>query len=95
MDSKKRKSLQRELQAVEDIYAGTLDWLELGELRSWVEAGNSPYENPERVVHEDGTLFDFIEWHRAAQWTTVIEPLDVQGVKRRFKIPSYCKYTAN
>ena len=36
MDSKKRKSLQRELQAVEDIYAGTLDWLELGELRSWV-----------------------------------------------------------
>ena len=62
MDKIKRKALQRELKAVEDAYAGTLDWLELGELRSWVEAGNSPYENPEQVIHEDGTFFDFIEW---------------------------------
>ena len=45
MDKIKRKALQRELKAVEDAYAGTLGWLELGELRSWVEAGNSPYEN--------------------------------------------------
>ena len=43
MDKIKRKALQRELKAVEDAYAGTLGWLELGELRSWVEAGNSPY----------------------------------------------------
>ena len=58
MDRKNKKDLQRELRAVEDAYAGTLNWLELGELRSWVEAGNSPCENPEQVIHEDGTFFD-------------------------------------
>ena len=41
-------------------YRGSLDWLEEGELRSWVEAGNSPYTNPEGVIHEDGIQFDFI-----------------------------------
>ena len=40
---------------------------ELGELRSWVEAGNSPFSNPEQVDHEDGTPFDFIAWHRSAR----------------------------
>lgn len=74
MNNHKRKALRRELKAVEELYAGTLDWLELGELRSWVEAGNSPYENPEQVLHEDGTSFDFIEWHRAARWVTVRTP---------------------
>ena len=39
----KRKALQRELKAVEDAYAGTLGWLELGELRSWVEAEELVY----------------------------------------------------
>ena len=72
---KKKNSLQRELKAVEETYAGTLDWLEQGELRSWVEAGNSPYKNPEQVIHEDGTFFDFIEWHRTARWVTVMQPL--------------------
>jgi len=81
MDKIKRKALQRELKAVEDAYAGTLDWLELGELRSWVEAGNSPYENPEQVIHEDGTFFDFIEWHRTARWVTVREPLDLRDLR--------------
>lgn len=83
MNNQKRKALRRELKAVEDLYAGTLDWLELGELRSWVEAGNSPYENPEQVIHEDGTPFDFIEWHRAARWVTVRTPLDVPGASDR------------
>ncbi len=83
MDNKKRKTLQRELKAVEDAYAGTLDWLELGELRSWVEAGNSPYENPEQIIHEDGTFFDFIQWHRAARWVTVREPPDIPGFSAR------------
>ena len=78
MDKIKRKALQRELKAVEDAYAGTLDWLELGELRSWVEAGNSPYENPEQAIHEDGTFFDFIEWHRTARWVTVRGPFDLR-----------------
>ena len=83
MDRKNKKALQRELKAVEEAYAGTLGWLELGELRSWVEAGNSPYTNPERITHEDGTFFDFIEWHRAAQWVTVREPLDIEGPSDR------------
>lgn len=83
MDKIKRKALQRELKAVEDAYAGTLDWLELGELRSWVEAGNSPYENPEQAIHEDGTFFDFIEWHRTARWVTVREPLDLRELSDR------------
>lgn len=77
MDRKRKKSLQEELKAVEETYAGTLDWLELGELRSWVEAGNSPYENPEQVSHEDGSFLDFIEWHRTAHWVTVVEPVPV------------------
>ena len=77
MDKKKRKTLKQELKAIEKHYAGTLDWLELGELRSWVEAGNSPYENPEQILHKDGTFFNFIEWHRSAQWVAVTEPLDV------------------
>ena len=67
MGKKKRKTLLRELKAVEEAYAETLDWLELGELRSWVDAGNSPYENPEQVIHKDGSFFDFIEWHRATR----------------------------
>lgn len=69
----KRQRLQRELQAVERTYAGTLGWLEMGELHSWVEAGNSPFTNPEQVIHEDGTSFDFIEWHRSARWVTATE----------------------
>lgn len=83
MDKKKRKALQQELKAVEDAYAGTLDWLELGELRSWVDAGNSPYENPEQVIHEDGTSFDFIEWHRTARRVTIRETLDAPGLSDR------------
>lgn len=73
---KKRLRLQRELKAVEETYAGTLDWLEHGELHSWVEAGNSPFTNPEQVIHEDGTPFDFIEWHRSARWVTVTAPFE-------------------
>lgn len=72
----KKRRLQRELEAVEETYQGTLDWLEQGELHSWVEAGNSPFTNPEQVIHEDGTLFNFIEWHRSARWVTVTEPLE-------------------
>ena len=83
MDKKHKKALQRELKAVEDTYAGTLDWLGLGELRSWVEAGNSPYENPDQIAHKDGTFFDFIEWHRTAQWVTVSEPLETPEVSDR------------
>ncbi len=45
---KKRHRLQRELKAVEKIYAGTLDWLEQGELYSWVEAVQQP-------LHKSGT----------------------------------------
>lgn len=83
MDKKKRKALKQELRAIEENYAGTLDWLELGELRSWVEAGNSPYENPEQIIHKDGTFFNFIEWHRAAQWAIVKEPPEVPGPSAR------------
>ena len=71
-----KRRLQRELRAVERTYAGTLNWLEQGELRSWTEAGNSPFTNPEQVIHEDGTPFDFIEWHRSARWVTVTEPFE-------------------
>lgn len=74
--NEKRLRLLRELEAVEETYKGTLDWLEHGELRSWVEAGNSPFANPERVIHEDGTPFDFIEWHRSARWVTVTETFE-------------------
>lgn len=81
----KRHRLQRELKAVEKIYAGTLDWLEQGELYSWVEAGNSPFTNPEQIIHEDGTPFDFIEWHRSARWVTVTETPAVEvSDKERF-----------
>lgn len=83
MEMEKRERLHYELLEVENTYAETLDWLELGELRSWVEAGNSPYENPEQVIHEDGTFFDFIEWHRAARWVAVREPLDMPGPSDR------------
>ena len=83
MGQKKRKTLLRELKAVEEAYAETLDWLELGELRSWVDAGNSPYENPEQVIHKDGSFFDFIEWHRAARWVTVSGSLDASGPSDR------------
>lgn len=58
---------------MEETYKGTLDWPEQGELRSWVEAGNSPFTNPEEVIHVDGTPFDFIEWHRSARWVTITE----------------------
>ena len=73
---KKKQRLQRELEAIEKTYGETLDWLERGELRSWVEAGNSPFANPEQVIHEDGTPFDFIEWHRSARWVTVTKPFE-------------------
>lgn len=78
----KRQRLQRELEAVEKTYGDTLDWLERGELRSWVAAGNSPFTNPEEVVHVDGTLFDFIEWHRSARWVTVTETFPAQPSDR-------------
>ncbi len=83
MDRKNKKELQQELKAVEDAYAGTLDWLEPGELRSWVAAGTSRDTNPEQVSDEDGTFFDFIQWHRAARWVTVREPLDAEGASDR------------
>ena len=35
-------------------------------------------KHPEQVIHEDGTFFDFIEWHRRARWVTVREPLDLR-----------------
>lgn len=72
----KNRRLKRELEAVEETYKGTLGWLERGELHSWVEAGNSPFTNPEQVIHEDGTFFNFIEWHRSARWVTVTEPFE-------------------
>lgn len=70
MKKEKKERLHRELQAVEETYAGTLNWLEQGELRSWVEAGNSPLRNPEQMVHGDGRPLGFIEWHRKARWVT-------------------------
>ena len=73
---KRKQRLQRELEAVEKTYGDTLDWLERGELRSWVEAGNSPFSNLEQILHEDGTPFDFIEWHRSARWVTATEPFE-------------------
>ena len=60
--------LMEQLQQMETSYGDTLDFMERGELHSWVESGNSPYSNPEQMIHEDGRLFDFIEWHRAAEW---------------------------
>ena len=78
MDTKERKHLQQELKTMEEAYAGTLNWLEQGELLSWVEAGNSPFTNPEQVIHEDGTPFDFIEWHRSARWVTVTEHFETK-----------------
>ena len=82
---KEKKRLQQELKTVEKSYAGTLNWLEQGELRSWTEAGNSPFTNPEQLVHEDGTPFDFIEWHRSARWVTVTEPFPVEpSARERF-----------
>lgn len=71
---RKKQQLQRELKAMEEKYGGTLNWLERGELHSWVDAGNSPLTNPEDVIHVDGSPFDFIEWHRSARWVTVMEP---------------------
>ena len=73
---KRKQRLQRELEAVEKTYGETLDWLERGELRSWVEAGNSPFANPGQVIHEDGTPLGFIEWHRSARWATDTEPFE-------------------
>ena len=50
-----------------------------------VEAGNSPFTNPEQIIHEDGTPFDFIEWHRSARWVTVTETPAVEvSDKERF-----------
>lgn len=69
----KKRQLKLELEAVERTYGETLDWLERGELRSWVEDGNSPYTNPEDVLHEDGSPLDFIEWYRSARWVAVNE----------------------
>ena len=78
----KKRRLKRELKAVEEIYQGTLGWLERGELHSWVEDGNSPFTNPEQVIHEDGTPFDFIEWHRSARWVTVTEAFTAEPSDR-------------
>lgn len=64
----KKKRLKKELNRIFQKYHGTLDWLEEGELKSWVESGNSPYSNPDDVIHADGSPFDFIEWHRSARW---------------------------
>ena len=64
----KKNRLKKELDRIIQKYHGTLDWLEEGELISWVEAGHSPYGNPDDVIHVDGTPFDFIEWHRKARW---------------------------
>jgi hypothetical protein len=50
----KNRKLKKELDRIIQKYHGTLDWLEEGELRSWVEAGNSPYGNPDDVIHVDG-----------------------------------------
>lgn len=69
----KKQLLQLELEAVEKNYGETLDWLERGELRSWADAGNSPFTNPEDIIHVDGSPLDFIEWHRSARWVTVME----------------------
>lgn len=69
----KKRQLKLELEAVERTYGETLDWLERGELRSWVEDGNSPYTNPEDVLHEDGSPLDFIERYRSARWVAVNE----------------------
>lgn len=73
---KRKQRLQRELEAVEKTYGDTLDWLERGELRSWVKAGNSPFANPEQIIHEDGTPLGFIEWHRSARWAMATEPFE-------------------
>ena len=72
---KKKKKRKAELKQILEKYKGSLEWLEEGELRSWVEAGNSPYTNPEGIMHKDGILFDFIEWHRSARWITEEIPL--------------------
>ena len=48
-----------------------------------MEAGNSPCENPEQIIHKDGSFFDFIEWHRAARWVSVRDPLDAPGPSDR------------
>ena len=64
---KKRKA---QLKDMLKKYGDGLNWLEEGELRSWVDAGNSPLDNPEGVMNENGILLDFIEWHRAARWVT-------------------------
>lgn len=60
--------LRKQLQQLETSYGGTLDFMERGELHSWVEAGNSPYSNPEQLIHQDGQPFNFIEWYRSAEW---------------------------
>lgn len=78
----KKRHLQRGLEAVEETYQGTLDWLEQGELRSWVAAGNSPFTNPEQAIHEDGTPFNFIEWHRSARWVTVMQAFTAEPSDR-------------
>ena len=67
---KKKKKRKGELKTILDKYGDSLNWLEEGELRSWVSAGNSPYTNPEDIIHENGIPFDFIEWHRSARWIT-------------------------
>ena len=75
-EKKIRKRRKSELKSMLKKYEGSMDWLEEGELRSWVDAGNSPLDNPEGIIHEDGTQFDFIEWHRTARW--VPERMDLQ-----------------
>ena len=65
-------------------YNKSLNWFEEGELRSWVAAGNSPYDNPENIIHEDGSLFDFIEWHRTARWVSTKESFTGESDKVLF-----------
>lgn len=96
--SEKKRRLLWELEAVEETYKGTLDWLEQGELRSWVEAGNSPFTNPEEVIHLDSTPFDFIEWYRSARWVTVTKTFTTKLSDRELfdfytdrKLPVYFK----
>ena len=87
---KRKKKYHGQLDELLEKYGGTLDWFEEGELKSWVEAGNSPYKNPEGIIHEDGTPFDFIEWHRSASWvpeTVTFEPVSYERILAYYTAP--------
>ena len=72
---KKKSALKKELKQILGKYRETLNWFEEGELRSWVDSGNSPFDNPESIIHEDGSPFDFVEWHRSARWVCAHDEL--------------------